>query len=250
MVCIAATVSSAPAAGGRRALGTCTSYGGSYGSSWCNSNCFHNPPNCPSSGCTCATWAAQTSPSPPPPPLSSCTHYESIWAGNTDAWCNSNCFHNPPHCPSSHCQCDAWGAQISCLTLNADPGSTYNCQNGCTSAIPGNCIIITASCDNLVNGAFRSSDLAGNPAVTVQYDTEPLVIANQAFRDTATDPLNFQMECAPGSSPSGSATCTTGTNKLPTGCDCTVRTISVNNGNWAKNTGISYTSSGMPRPLH
>eukprot|EP00964_Phaeocystis_antarctica_P106933 scaffold71725_cov84-Phaeocystis_antarctica.AAC.1 len=50
------------------------------------------------------------------------------------------------------------------------------------------------------------------------------------------------MECAPGSSPSGSATCTTGTNKLPTGCDCTVRTISVNNGNWAKNTGISYTT--------
>merc|ERR1719424_2714781 len=24
-----------------------------------------------------------------------------------DGWCNSNCNHNPPHCPASHCQCNA-----------------------------------------------------------------------------------------------------------------------------------------------
>ena len=111
LACIAATVSgSALAAGGRRALGTCTHY---EPAPWCNNNCFHTPPNCPSPYCTCAAWAAQTSPSPPPPPLSSCTHYESIRAGNTDAWCNDNCFHSSPYCPSSYCQCDAWGAQTS-----------------------------------------------------------------------------------------------------------------------------------------
>eukprot|EP00964_Phaeocystis_antarctica_P036137 scaffold20656_cov66-Phaeocystis_antarctica.AAC.2 len=111
LACIAATVSgSALAAGGRRALGTCTHY---EPAPWCNNNCFHTPPNCPSPYCTCAAWAAQTSPSPPPPPLSSCTHYESIRAGNTDAWCNYNCFHSSPYCPSSYCPCDAWGAQTS-----------------------------------------------------------------------------------------------------------------------------------------
>ena len=70
-------------------------------------------------GGSCSAQASTPAPSPPPPPPpppalgSSCTHYVSIWPGNTDAWCNSNCFHNPPHCPSSHCQCDAWAAQTS-----------------------------------------------------------------------------------------------------------------------------------------
>ena len=31
-----------------------------------------------------------------------------IWPGNTDVWCFNNCFNNPPFCPPSHCQCDAW----------------------------------------------------------------------------------------------------------------------------------------------
>jgi hypothetical protein len=41
-----------------------------------------------------------------PSPRQTCTQYKSIWNGNTDAWCNSNCFLDPPHCPASHCRCD------------------------------------------------------------------------------------------------------------------------------------------------
>jgi hypothetical protein len=28
-------------------------------------------------------------------------------ADATDSWCNSNCNHNPPYCPSSHCKCES-----------------------------------------------------------------------------------------------------------------------------------------------
>merc|ERR1740129_979381 len=177
---------------------------------WCNSNCFHTPPYCPSSHCQCDAWEPEPSPGPtpeptpgptpaptpgptpgptpaptpgptpgpppkptpgptagptpaptpgptpgptpkptPPPspedttlspedstpspedstpspeestssrqdsttsPEGTCIHYVSIWPGNTDAWCNSNCFHTPPYCPSSHCQCDAWETPTS-----------------------------------------------------------------------------------------------------------------------------------------
>ena len=138
-------------------------------------------------------------------------------------------------------------AASTCLTLNADPLSTYNCQSGDCTSIQGDCIIITANCSNLVTGAFRASALAGNPAVTVQYDTKPLVIANHAFRDTLTDPLKFQMECAPGTS-SGKGICTTGDGKLPTGCGCAVRTMTLDP-NWAMDTYISYTASPLSSPL-
>merc|ERR1740129_2739695 len=157
---------------------------------WCNSNCFHTPPYCPSSHCQCDAWEPEPSPGPtpeptpgptpgpppkptpgptagptpaptpgptpgptpkptPPPspedttlspedstpspedstpspeestssrqdsttsPEGTCIHYVSIWPGNTDAWCNSNCLHTPPYCPSSHCQCDAWETPTS-----------------------------------------------------------------------------------------------------------------------------------------
>ena len=62
--------------------------------------------------CTAPTQTRCTVPPPPPPPSLAppCTHYTSIWTGSTDRWCEDNCFHSPPYCPPSHCQCDAWGA--------------------------------------------------------------------------------------------------------------------------------------------
>ena len=60
--------------------------------------------------CTTPTQTRCKIPQPPPSASNKCTHYVNIWPGSTDTWCKDNCFHNPPYCPPSHCQCDAWEA--------------------------------------------------------------------------------------------------------------------------------------------
>ena len=39
-------------------------------------------------------------------------------------WCNTNCNHNPPNCPSSHCLCDGEQPIAKCV-----PTSTYESKS-------------------------------------------------------------------------------------------------------------------------
>jgi len=50
---------------------TCHSISKSASTTWCNANCNHNPPFCPSNMCQCSAG-----PAPPPPPETECLHNE------------------------------------------------------------------------------------------------------------------------------------------------------------------------------
>ncbi|GMH51683.1 hypothetical protein TrST_g11015 [Triparma strigata] len=69
---------------------------------WCEDNCYHDPPNCPSSHCYCGP------PDPPPytPPYLSCQGVAPWDTPEQATWCETSCNHPVnPHCPSSHCDC-------------------------------------------------------------------------------------------------------------------------------------------------
>ena len=71
---------------------TCSGIEGRADDVWCEANCYHEPPFCPVSHCSCTDAL----------PTVVCS---GIPGRASDTWCFNNCFHDPPYCPADFCTC-------------------------------------------------------------------------------------------------------------------------------------------------
>ena len=115
-----------------------------------------------------------------------------VWTGDIDmsAWCTTNCFHNPPHCPTERCSCEmshpsqAVGLVAvveagTCVAVGAWAGDTamsHWCYDNCI--LPGlqdcaadRCACVTGEPSTPPAGPCTAlADWTGNAAMTVWCD--------------------------------------------------------------------------------
>lgn len=71
---------------------------------WCQTNCTHVPPFCPSIYCKKSVPVPINPFNPIPPPKPINRKYISIQPNVSNEWCQANCTHVPPFCPSVYCK--------------------------------------------------------------------------------------------------------------------------------------------------
>ena len=149
-----------------RRLGSCTGvypYNTPEQATWCENNCYHDPPNCPSSYCYCGP------PDPPPytPPYLSCTGVYPYNTPEQATWCDKNCNHpGSRHCPSSHCDC----------TTASHVWDFRDCETGNNVADTGVIGGTTASPVNVSTGCFGGGDVGIQFLTRAASFLEPYVL--------------------------------------------------------------------------
>jgi len=90
---------------------------------------------CPRQGDVCCQDPeyVPTTPRPEPTLVTTCTPQR---ADTTAAWCHTNCFHNPPYCPASHCLCST--SPLTCIERVFSGACWRLCGPDC-EAKGGNC---------------------------------------------------------------------------------------------------------------
>ena len=130
---------------------------------WCEDNCYHDPPNCPSSHCYCGP------PDPPPytPPYLSCQGVAPWDTPEQATWCETSCNHPVnPHCPSSHCDC----------TTASHVWDFRDCETGNNVADTGEIGGTTASPVNVSTGCFGGGDVGIQFLTRAASFLEPYVL--------------------------------------------------------------------------